>query len=233
MREPRNDASDHKSRWEPPWELRRYYAAGEKLDFPEITPEEEKALFILAKTDENAKELVIRRHLLYALKLGRRFCSQKLPGDETTSAANEAMMNALKRFDPEHGASFRSFLIPYVRAAIAKCWRSREIVDYKHSTPPPPREPDTKVMAGQDLVALPTLEQEDHDEYLRNQILELSATLEERERTVIHLHYVECLDLAAIGRQLKLSRQRVHQIHKEILLRLRKKLESRGIKSSQ
>lgn len=222
-----------KQDYTPPWEVRHYYPEDEKLEFPEISPADEKALFIKAKTDPEARALIIRRHLLYVLKIGRRFCSNRLPGDETTSAANEALMKAIDRFDPEHGASFRSFLIPYIRAAIAHCWREREVVDFKHSVPPPPIDQRQRPMAGLDVATFQTVEQDDHNEFLRNRILELAEKLDDRERAVIHLHYVECLDLAEVGRRLKLSRQRIHQIHKSILAALRRKLEAQGITSTQ
>jgi RNA polymerase sigma factor for flagellar operon FliA len=87
--------------------------------------------------------------------------------------------------------------------------------------------------ASQETVCMPTVEQDDHNEFLHSQLLELADKLDERERAVVHLHYVECLDLAEVGRRLKLSRQRIHQIHKSILATLRRKLEARGITSSQ
>ena len=144
-----------------------------------------------------------------------------------------ALMEAFKNFNPERKTSFRAFLIPFIRGAIANCWRAKEPVDYKHSTPPPPTTRDTRPEATQELVAMPDVDREDHEDYLRSQLLELSESLDEREKLIVHLHYVECFDLAEVGRRMKLSRQRIHQIHKSILATLRKKLEARGITSSQ
>lgn len=207
----------------------------EDLKFSPIPEEEEREMFRKAKAGDAAiRETLITRHMLFVMKQGRRFGAQ-LPPDETSSAANLALMKAFDRFDPDRipPVSFRSFLIPYIRAAIAHCWREHEAVDYKHSKPPPPTDENTKTEAGINTVTMPDVDRADHEEFLHQQILELSETLDERERAVVHLHYVDCLDLAEVGRRMKLSRQRIHQIHKSILASLRKKLEARGITSSQ
>lgn len=227
----------------------RYYKIEEDLRFPPMTAEEELDLARrMKKDDESARELFITRHLLYALKLGRRFGS-RLPVDETTSAANEALMFAIGRFDPELGFRFRSFLVPYVRAAIARCWRSRSPVDFKHGEPPievPMENFEEKSGHGEgsrsaglrvpaELIAQPTIEQEDHDGFLKGELAACAESLSPRDREIVRLHYVEGFNLAEIGKILKpkLSRERVRQIHEVILVSLRESLERRGIRKSQ
>lgn len=210
-----------------------YYQNGEKLHFEPISTAEEQAMFRAAKAgDEKVRENLIVRHLLFAIKQGRRFCANRLPPDETTSAANEALMTAIDRFDCERGTAFRSFLIPYIRAAIAKCWRSREPVDYKHSKPPEMitgRGPEPTVQ----IAETQPYEQEEHNKFLKGQLLEIATDLPPRDQRVIQLHYVEMKNFAEIGRELGLSREGIRQVHDRVLVLLRKKLTSRGITSSQ
>lgn len=213
----------------------RYYHGNEDLRFEPVKPEELREMFRAAKAGNmEVRETLIKRYLLFTLKQGRRFCANKLPADETTSAANEALMLAIDRFDPEHGseAAFGSFLIPYIRAAIARCWRAREPVNFKHSVPPPPTE-TCRTEPGIDTVCAQTFEQEEHNEFMKGQLLEIASALPAREQKVIQLHYVESKNFADIGRELKLSREGVRQIHDRILALLKKKLVARGITSSQ
>jgi RNA polymerase sigma factor for flagellar operon FliA len=56
---------------------------------------------------------------------------------------------------------------------------------------------------------------------LREQLWPLLDQLTEREREVIHMHYVESCDFAEIGARLQLSKGRVSQLHRQGLARLR------------
>jgi RNA polymerase sigma factor (sigma-70 family) len=221
----------------------QYYPNNEDLSFSPLSPEDELALARRMRAgDAAAREVFITRHLLYALKLGRRFCASRLPVDETTSAANEALMTAVDRFDPERGFQFRSFLVPYVRAAIARCWRSRAPVDFKKGTPPVevPLDAVSEEVRGQsnsrhtptELVEPSFIEQNDHDGFLRGELAACSEEMTPRERNIIRLHYVEGLNLAEIGKRIGLSRERVRQLHDHILRGLKARLGERGVKGS-
>lgn len=222
-----------------------HYVGAENLETPPLTEAQETDLFRKAKNkDLEARNIIISRNLLYVLLLGRRFSGGKLPLDETTSAANEALVLAVDRFDPERGFRFRSFLVPYVRAAVARCWRARAPMDFKQNTPPIEVSLDAldeHGLEGQNHRSNPVLptelttpsniEQKDHDEFLKKELLACSDTLPERDQKILRMRYVDGLNLAEIGKKLKLSRERVRQIHSGLLLQLRARLERRGIKS--
>lgn len=215
----------------------KYYPSQEDLSFEPMAEDVERLLFRQSKLDgpgSPAREQVIRRHLAYALKLGRQFCASRLPADDTTSAANEALVKAANSFDPENGACFRAYLKPFVRAAIARTWRNLNSVNFKN-TPPTAQVSldDTSVPHLSEASESSTFEEEDHRDYLKEQLLEVASTLPEREQAVIHLHYVEMQNFAEIGRQLKLSREAIRLIHGRVLVLLKKKLESRGISSTR
>lgn len=215
----------------------RYYPAEKDLTFVPLTPEVELELFRQSKLDgpgSVTREEVITRHLAYALKLGRQFCASKLPFDDTTSAANEALVKAADSFDPEHGACFRAYLKPFVRAAIARTWRALNSVNFKNT--PPTAQVSMDDPAGGFFSAgaeSSTFEDEDHEDFLREQLLEVSKTLPEREQRIIDFHYVEGLSFAEIGRRLNLSREAIRLIHGRVLAILKKKLAARGISSTQ
>lgn len=215
----------------------RYYAHEEDLRFPPLTEAEELDLARKVRAgDAAARELFITRHLLFVLKLGQRFCGSRLPVNETTSAANDALMMAVDRFDPERGFRFRSFLIPYIRAAIARCWRSRAPFNFKHDAPPievPLDAPHNKTHV--EMTEPSTIEQDDYDGFLKGELAACAETLPPREKEIIRLHYIEGFNLSEIGKRLEpnISRERVRQIHDGILQSLKAHLEKRGVKRSQ
>lgn len=61
-----------------------------------------------------------------------------------------------------------------------------------------------------------------------NLLLEAVETLDEREKIILNLYYVEELTLKEIGYILDISIPRVSQIHSKILLKLRKQIEKLG-----
>lgn len=224
---------------------RGYYAETDVLRFSPISKEEELEMFRAAKRgDEKMREALILRHLLFALSRASKFCSGNLPSDETTSAANEALMTAIDRFDCERGFKFRSFLDPFIRAAVAKCWRSRSCVNFKHGVPPrevsldapqpaPITDDDTEqggLFHGPDESGA---EQREHDDFLRGELAHCAMDLPERDREIIRLHYVEGFNLAEIGVKFGLSRERVRQIHEAILETLKTRMAKRGVTNTR
>lgn len=113
-----------------------YYRNGENLQFKMIPHEKERELFRKAKTgDAEAREFLIRNHLLFVARYGTKKAKGMLRNDEVTSALNEALMLAIDRFDPEYKNRFTRFLIPFLNGAMVRLWRSKNPVDV-----PPPSE---------------------------------------------------------------------------------------------
>jgi RNA polymerase sigma factor for flagellar operon FliA len=63
---------------------------------------------------------------------------------------------------------------------------------------------------------------------LRAQVLALVDELPDRQRHVIHAHYLQNVEFAEIAASLALSRGRIAQLHKEALGSLRARLQHRG-----
>lgn len=116
-----------------------YYRNGEDLHFKMIPHEEERELFRKAKAgDAQAREFLIRNHLLFVARYGTKKAKGMLRNDEVTSALNEALMTAIDRFNPEYRNRFARFLIPFLKGAMARLWRSKNPVDV------PPPGPDSE-----------------------------------------------------------------------------------------
>lgn len=107
-----------------------YYRNGDDIHFKKITHEEERALFAKAKAgDAEAREFLIRNHLLYVATYGLKYAKGKLRNDEIVSAMNEALMKAIDRFDPAYKNRFARFLTPFLRGAMANLWLSKNLVN--------------------------------------------------------------------------------------------------------
>lgn len=116
-----------------------YYQNGEDLTFKMISHEAERELFRKAKKgDVEAREFLIRNHLLFVARYGTKKAKGMLRNDEVTSALNEALMVAIDRFDPEYKNRFTRFLLPFLHGAMARLWRSKNPVD----VPPPDARAD-------------------------------------------------------------------------------------------
>jgi len=229
----------------------KYYRDGTDLTYTNITHEQERELFVKAKAgDQEAADFLITNHLLFAANEGRKWSRGKLPEDEVISAANEALMEAFKRFDQTRDNRFSSFIRPFIRGAIATLWRSKNAVDtpdggrsgvplnegdrgsqvdrgfifMDHYTPD-----DTMVARTRkhnDPSEEQTVEQDEHAEFLLKLLESAKDVLDTQEALVISLYYGEerlTMDQIAVKIKLK-DRRYVHQIKNRAIEKLKKRL---------
>lgn len=228
-----------------------YYRANENLRFKLTTPEEEKSLFVRAKAgDSEAREFLIRNHLLFAATYARRQNRGKLPEDEVISAVNAALMNAIDRFDPERGNRFTRYLIPFLRGALASLWKEKNTVEpLSHSTTFPEfthyteseggehrntgQEMPSKVRRQIAEMAPSTDEIVVESEELSLNLAMLSqcrAKLTSEEKELLRRMYEEKESMADIARERGVSRQAVQATHKQIVEKLREAFRKGGRK---
>jgi RNA polymerase sigma factor (sigma-70 family) len=217
----------------------KYYPKNTDLRFTPLTAEDEKTLFRLCKTTgeeaDNAKEFLIKNHLLFAANLARGMVRGQLPEDEVISAANAALMDAFGRFDPEHGNRFTTYLKPYIRSAIAQLWSSKNPVKYpKGRYPKPPTDPfktasPRPMVEESALIVDHPVEAEDHAAYMKAALEKASSCLDEVESALLTEIYEKGLSLSDVARDRKLSRQRVHQIHSAAIKKLREAMKQQGV----
>lgn len=206
-----------------------YYKPTEELAFVAPTPAQERALFEAARAgDEQAKEFLIRNHLLFAAKEGRRWARGKLAEDDVISAANYALMVAFDKFDPTRGVRFATFIRRFIRGRIADLWRSQNTVG-ENARKFPDKDEQPICKSPQEPVVYQDVEERDHKRFIE-QLLEAAkkSVLTERERIVIERHYGEDgVEMAAIARELGLTRERVRQIREVALRKLNREMSLR------
>lgn len=228
-----------------------YYRNGENLHFKMIPHEEEKELFRRAKAgDAEAREFLIRNHLLFVARYGTKKAKGMLRNDEVVSALNEALMTAIDRFDPEFKNRFTRFLLPFLKGAMAKLWRSKNPVDVP---PPGPNSeffstsaqfvsvphainqnedsPESEAFAICDSSPLPDNEAEESDQkaHVNRLLAEFRSEFTDFENRVIDLIYQKGFNCAQTGRELGKSREWIRVKNDEILKKLRRLYRSKGV----
>lgn len=200
-----------------------YYRNGEDLNFVPCTHEEERARFVAAKAgDEAAKERLIHDHLLLVADIARKMCKDKLPEDEVISAANFALMKAYETFDPNFPNRFSGFLKLHVRGEIARLWREQNIV---HKGTFSDGETVTSVPLSEETADESTSNDREHDAFMVKLLLESQDVLDDKERQVVGLIYCEGgIIQAEVARRLKITRERVRQIHDSAVTKLRREI---------
>jgi len=215
-----------------------YYRANEDLRFKLTTPEEERKLFVAAKGgDTEAREFLIRNHLLFAARFARRQNRGRLPDDEVISAVNAALMNAIDRFDPERGNRFTRYLMPFLRGALAGLWKEQNTVEpgshtdgifpsfvpfhgADHTGAVKSRKLEQRISESAPSTDEVVMEKEDLSLNLAV-LSRCKCKLTATERVLLKLIYEEKISMADIARQRGVSRQAVHAAHGQIIAKLR------------
>ncbi len=215
-----------------------YYKQGaDTLRYKPTTLEEERELFLKARSgDMAAREFLIKNHLLFVANRARGLVRGKLPSDVVISAANEALMVAIDRFDPSHGCRFTHYLYSYIQGAIARLWKDQGVVrNVKTCEFAEYDEADELDQDGQhrkprwihydikSMVSSP-LEEKVASERKQARLAELHrgmAALTHKERTLLRLVYEQEKTFAEIARARGVSRQAIEQAVDRIIEKMR------------
>jgi RNA polymerase sigma factor (sigma-70 family) len=216
-----------------------YYKNKEDLHFRMTSPEEERDLFRKAQSgDSEARNFLIKNHLLFVATFARRHNRGRLPDDEIISAANSALMNAVGRFDPERGNRFTRYLVPFLRGALASLWKEKNTVEPKNGDFPeftqyteeerdgegPGKAARGKVQK-QIAELVPSTDElvADAEDLSLNlsMLSKCKAKLTAAEKELLRLIYEEGISMADIARDRGVSRQAIHQSHGQIVEKLR------------
>ncbi len=220
-----------------------YYPAGTDLQYKPTTHEEERALFIRARAgDEEAKEFLIRNHLLFAVIQGRQWAKGQLRDDDVISAANFGLMLAYQDFDHTRDNRFSSYIVPFIRGEIAKLFRQQNTMGDRRKNFPSkarvtseefsaittkqvPMEPESENFG---LIVSETPGGEEHQNYLLELLEKSKGVLTDLEAEIIRRHFGEKAEcLSDIGDEKGLTRSRIHQLKDSAIRKLRRELSKR------
>lgn len=161
--------------------------------------------------------------------------------EDALSAAVVGLMNAIRRFKPEHGTKFSTYLIWHIRGALQEGVRNgsgRNLIRDKSRGKNKGEQFDT---FEQNIVFLspeygneravwrwdwnpaarPTYHQAEREAEARDFFQHVTANMTERAKSMVHMRYVEGHTYATIGKRYKTSRERCRQIVQRALERVR------------
>ena len=75
--------------------------------------------------DPAAREELVSRFMPYARKLAVRYMHSREPLDDLVQVASIGLLNAIDRFDPEHGKKFTAFAAPTILGEIKRYFRDK------------------------------------------------------------------------------------------------------------
>lgn len=236
-------------------EYARYYPKDTDLRFTMLTREQETDLFTKARAgDGDAREFLIKNHLLFAARHARKMVKGKLPDDDVVSAANFAVMRAFEKFDHTLGHRFTSYLKLFIKGEVAGLWRNLSTVKQKNPTNPdyPPCSHDTPALnqTGEFMSSntpkrlgvtppVPTenphqeSEEKEHISHLQELLNESKLSLNKHEQDIIRRVYEDNQNFAEIGRANGVTREAIRATHNRALVKLQKAMEAKGIKNTR
>ena len=69
---------------------------------------------------QQARDRLITAHLPLAEHIARRFRDRGQPEDDLAQVATVGLINAVDRFDPDHGSGFLAFAVPTITGEIRR-----------------------------------------------------------------------------------------------------------------
>ena len=185
--------------------------------------------------DVAARNALITANLRFVVLVAKSYMSRGLPLEDLINEGNIGLINAIGHFDPERGCHFITYAIWWIRQAIIKAIRAA--VEIPEENPGAAREPlslDSPTFDDEGATLLcdliPDRENRGPEETVLDGSLkrEINALLEElppRELRVLRerfgLNGNKPASLEEIGRKFKMTRERIRQIEKQALRRIR------------
>jgi RNA polymerase sigma-B factor len=75
--------------------------------------------------DPAARDELVDRFMPFARKLAARYIHSREPMDDLMQVASIGLLNAIERFDPEHGKKFTTFAAPTILGEIKRYFRDK------------------------------------------------------------------------------------------------------------
>jgi len=184
---------------------------------PVLSREEEAAIAQRARAgDQAAADLLIESNLRFVLKVVFRYWHPGLPLMDLISEGCIGMVISSKTFDPAMGVRFISYAVHGVTQRVHEYIRLNYL--HEHESLDDPVYDDDKTTRKDLLVSKgPGADETIFSDQVRN----IVADLDERERRVIILRYWADLTHNQIGAKIGVSKDRSRQIENKALRKLR------------
>jgi RNA polymerase primary sigma factor len=225
--------------------LQTYY--GTIVKYNPLPKKRELELLKIAKTDPNAKDLIILSNLKFVLSVANKYKDYGYPMEDLISEGNYGLILAIDKFDEKKNVRFITFAMYWIRFAIQRYIskeriESRRETEYRHI--PSYKELNGEADAEDEYERYGDIDEgEDDDSDMENTdeeddnifskisaiqkkiLLSLIGKLSEKERSVL-LSYFGVGEngkenLLDIGSKLGISKERARQLKDQALSKLR------------
>src|SRR5919198_217448 len=191
------------------------------------------------------REELVDRFMPLARRLAARYAGGAEPFDDLVQVASVGLVKAIDRFDPERGTAFSTFAVPTILGELKRHFRDRgwsvhvprdvqeRILKVEramaelpaklgHSTTGDGDEPGPlRDRIGAEDLAFDTVE---YGEAIGPVLDEIS----DRDRTVLHLRFVEDMTQSEIAEQVGVSQMHVSRILRATIEKLRQRIPDEG-----
>jgi RNA polymerase primary sigma factor len=217
---------------------------------PLLSAEEEQACAQLAALgDEKARQRLIQANLRFVILVAKRYRSRGVPMEDLVNEGNIGLIRAVGRFDPDRGIRFVTYAVHWIRQAILKAIRENgSMIRVPRSRLGElPRTAALRVQAAQQTLSLdsPAPGMDDTDSFaacledrnapkpeevlvgasLKDELGSVLAGLSAREASIVRYRFGlggnRRASLLEAGRRHGISKERVRQIEKKVLRRIR------------
>jgi len=217
---------------------------------PLLSREEERAFALLAaQGDRKARQQLIQANLRFVILVAKRYRNGGVPLEDLVNEGNIGLIHAAERFDPDRGVRFVSYAVWWIRQAILKAIREdgRLIRLPRSRAEELSQERATLMQAAQTTLSLdsPVTGMEDSGSLgacledrsvpkpeevlvgvsLQEHMDSALAGLSEREASILRGRFglagSKRITLREVGRKHGVSKERVRQIEKKALRKIR------------
>ena len=202
---------------------------------PLTKAKERRLLKKCKKGNLKAKNEILESNLRFVFDIARHYTGRGVPISELISDGNMGLLRAIEKFDESKYVKFISYAVWWIRQAMLESIKKKNAINFVEIEP----NTDNDVSMDKKLI-----EDDEDDTYFNNDfsnendekeseikigqkniVIKLLNVLDERERDVIESYYgindKKELTLTDIGKKYNLSSERVRQIKKKGLMKLR------------
>lgn len=199
-----------------------------------IPRKEEKRLITEAKKGNlEAQNKILTSNLRFVFDVARKYRGSGVSTADLICEGNIGLTKAIGKFDETKGVKFISYAVWWIRQSILEC-----IKKTKNTSENETRESDFEVDSNNfDIASVGYVEEEEDDDMslcnATEKVGELLKILTERERDIVKMYFgigenKEC-NLGDISAKYGLSKERVRQIKKNALKKMRVKVMTESI----
>ena len=205
---------------------------------PLTKAKERRLLKKCKKGNLKAKNEILESNLRFVFDIARHYTGRGVPISELISDGNMGLLRAIEKFDESKDVKFISYAVWWIRQAMLESIKKKNAINFVEIEPNTDNDAsmDKKLIEDdEDDVSFNNDFSNENDEKemeikieQKNIVIKLLNVLDERERDVIESYYSindkKELTLTDIGKKYNLSSERVRQIKKKGLMKLRTKM---------